>query len=41
MIGDRTFMMAEGSFSFWSELWVDYRTFEVSGFEPDFISKFE
>ena len=26
----------EGSFSFQSKLWVDYRPFEVSGFEPNF-----
>ena len=31
----------EGSFSFQSKLWVDYRPFEVSGFEPNFVFKFE
>ena len=35
------FCNGEGSFSFGDELWVDYGVFEVSGFKPDFVSKFE
>ena len=35
------FCDGEGSFLFRGELRVNYGSFEVSGFEPDFVSKFE
>ena len=37
----KDFHDSEGSFSFGGELWVDHRSFEISGFKPDFVSKFE
>ena len=37
----KDFRDSKGSFSFRGKLRVDHRSFEVSGFEPDFVSKFE
>ena len=37
----KDFCDSKGSFLFRGEFQVDHRSFEVSGFEPDFVSKFE